>query len=103
MISERQRIAAQYRSEGQGEAARIRGQMQKELKQIESEAYKQAEELKGKADAEATLIYAQAFERDPEFYKFTKILETYEMSFDADTVLVMDANDDFARYLSRDR
>jgi membrane protease subunit HflC len=99
MVSERQRIAAQYRSEGQGEAARIRGQMQKELKQIGSEAYKTAEEVKGNADAEATLIYAKAFETDPEFYRFTKTLETYRMSFDADTVLVMDANDEFAKYL----
>ena len=77
MVSERQRIAAQYRSEGQGEAARIRGQMQKELKQIQSEAYKRAEEIKGNADAEATLIYAKAFEKDPEFYRFIKTLETY--------------------------
>jgi membrane protease subunit HflC len=99
MISERQRIAAGYRSEGQGEAARIRGQMQKELKQIESEAYKTSEELKGNADAEATLIYAKAFEKDPEFYRFVKTLETYRKSFDEHTVLVMDANDEFAKYL----
>ena len=99
MVSERQRIAAQYRSEGQGEAARIRGQMEKERKQIESEAYKKAEEVKGNADAEATLIYAKAFEKDPEFYRFIKTLETYRKSFDSATVLVMDANDPFAKYL----
>ena len=101
MVSERQRIAAQYRSEGQGEAARIRGQMQKELKQIESEAYKKAEEVKGNANAEATLIYAKAFEKDPEFYRFIKTLETYRKSFDENTTLVMDADDDFARYLGK--
>ncbi len=103
MVSERQRIAAQYRSEGQGEAARIRGQMQKELKQIESEAYKRAEEIKGNADAEATLIYAKAFEKDPEFYRFIKTLETYRKSFDSQTVLVLDANDDFTKYLGSAR
>lgn len=103
MVSERQRIAAQYRSEGQGEAARIRGQMQKELKQIQSEAYKRAEEIKGNADAEATLIYAKAFEKDPEFYRFIKTLETYRKSFDSQTVLVLDANDDFTKYLGSAR
>ncbi|MEE2834868.1 MAG: protease modulator HflC [Myxococcota bacterium] len=103
MVSERQRIAAQYRSEGQGEAARIRGQMQKELKEIQSEAYKRAEEIKGNADAEATLIYAKAFEKDPEFYRFIKTLETYRKSFDGQTTLVLDANDDFTKYLGSSR
>ena len=60
MISERDRIAAKYRSEGQGEAADIMGQKQKELERIQSEAYKTAEQLKGDADAQAIQIYAQS-------------------------------------------
>ena len=100
MISERKRIAAQYRSEGQGEAAKIRGQMEQELKEIESESYRQAKEIRGNADAEATDIYAEAYKRDPEFYRFLKTLETYESSFDGNTRFVLDTNGEFTRYLN---
>jgi len=103
MISERKRIAAQYRSEGQGEAARIRGKMQRELKEIESDAYRQGEEIRGKADAEATLIYANAYKRDPEFYEFLKTLDTYRKSFDANTRIILDGDGRFSRYINRSR
>ena len=88
MISERKRIAAQYRSEGQGEAARIRGKMERELKQIESEATEKAK-IRGQADAEATKIYADAYKRDPGFYEFLKTLDTYRKSFDKDTRIIL--------------
>jgi membrane protease subunit HflC len=103
MISERKRIATQYRSEGQGEAARIRGKMQRELKQIDSEAYRQSQEIRGKADAEATTIYANAYQRDPEFYEFLKTLETYRKSFDENTRIVLDGNGNFSRYINRSK
>ena len=77
MIAERQRIAEQFRSEGQGESARIHGERERELAQIQSEAYREAEELRGQADAEATRIYADAYERDANLYAFMKSLETY--------------------------
>jgi len=92
MIAERQRIATQYRSEGEGEAARIRGERDRELKRIQSEAYRSAEEIRGKADAEATGIYAQAYDQSSqarEFYGFLKTLETYEQTVDPETVLVL--------------
>jgi membrane protease subunit HflC len=76
MISERKRIAEQYRSEGQGKNAEIIGQTQKELQGIESEAYRISEEIKGKADAEATQIYAESYGKDPDLYQFLKNLET---------------------------
>ena len=60
MISERQQIAAGFRSTGAGEAARILGTKEKELKRINSEAYKEVEEIRGQADAKATAIYAAA-------------------------------------------
>ena len=85
MIAERNRVAELFRSEGEGEAARIRGERERELKRIQSEAYRSAEELRGKADAEATDIYADAHGRDPDFYAFTKSLETYEHTMDAKT------------------
>ncbi|MEE8378745.1 MAG: protease modulator HflC [Candidatus Aminicenantaceae bacterium] len=62
MIAERQRIAAKYRSEGDGRSAEIRGEKERELKRIQSGAYKTAQEIKGKADAEATRIYRPAID-----------------------------------------
>ena len=86
MIAERQRIAELYRSEGQGEAARIQGERERDLQRIQSEAFKDGRGAAGKADAEATDIYAAAYGRDADFYSFTRSLETYEK--------VMDPGDD---------
>lgn len=99
MISERERIAAKYRSEGEGEAADIMGQKQKELERIQSEAYKKAEQLKGDADAEAIRIYAEAHGKDPEFFAFTQTLETYRKTSNQNTRLILTTDSDLYRYL----
>jgi len=99
MISERKRVAAQYRSEGEGKKAEIEGTQEKELKKITSQAYRRAQEIKGKADAEATKIYAQAYSQDLEFYSFSKTLETYREALDKETTLVFTSEADFFKYL----
>ena len=99
MIAERQRIAAKYRSEGDGKSAEVRGQKEKELKRIQSEAYRQAQEIKGKADAEATKVYAQAYNLDPEFYQFMKTLETYRAALEKETWLLLSTDSEFLKYL----
>jgi membrane protease subunit HflC len=99
MIAERQRIAAKYRSEGDGKSAEVRGQKEKELKRIQSEAYRQAQEIKGKGDAEATKIYAKAYNLDPEFYQFTKTLETYRKALEKETWLILSTDNEFLKYL----
>ncbi len=76
MISERKRIAERSRSEGQGRAAEIRGQKERDMLAASSSGYKNAQEVKGAADAKATAIYAKAYGKDPEFYQFTKTMET---------------------------
>jgi membrane protease subunit HflC len=103
MIAERQRIAELYRSEGQGEAARIQGERERDLQRIQSEAFKSAEELRGKADAEATDVYAAAYGRDADFYGFTRSLETYEKVMDPGTMLILGTESEFLRYLKRPR
>ena len=103
MIAERQRIAQQFRSEGQGEAARIDGERERELSQIQSEAYREAEVLRGEADAEVTRVYAEAYERDPEFYAFTKSLETYEVTMDPSTVFILGTDSELLRFLRQPR
>ena len=99
MISERKRAAEQYRSEGQGRRAEIQGQTIKELDQISSEAYRIAEEKKGAADAEATKIYADAYNEDPEFYGFLKTLETYKDTIDKDTSIILSTDSEYYEYL----
>ena len=103
MISERQRIAEKYRSEGAGEAARIIGSKDRDLKEITSEAYRQAQEIKGRADAEAANIYAAAYNRDPDFYRFLKTMEVYTRTMDKNTILLLSTDGEFLRYLERDR
>ncbi len=101
MIAERQRIAARYRSEGDGRSAEIRGEKERELKRIQSEAYKTAQEIKGTADAEATRIYAAAYNLDPEFYQFMRTLETYRIIMDKETILLLSTDAEFLKYLKK--
>jgi len=101
MISERERIAERYRSEGRGEQSKILGDMEKELKRISSQAYKAAQEIKGKADAKATRVYASAYQKDPEFYSFVKALETYKVTLDKESWLILSTNSDYFKYLKR--
>lgn len=99
MIAERQQIASKYRSEGDGESAKIRGEKERELKRIQSGAYRRAQEIQGEADAEATRIYALAYNLDPEFYQFMKTLETYVSSLDKETWMLLSTDAEFLKYL----
>jgi membrane protease subunit HflC len=101
MISERKRIAAQFRSEGEGRSAEILGQMDKDLRQISSAAYRQAQEIQGRADAEATAIYGRAYSRDPEFFAFLRTLESYGERPAANAVLVLTTASDYYGYLKK--
>ncbi|GHB42336.1 protease modulator HflC [Mongoliitalea lutea] len=104
MISERVRIADQFKSEGQGEARKIEGNKERDLAQIQSEAFKLAEEIKGRADAEATNIYAAAYNRNRQavdLYKFLRSMESFEKSLDENTSLVLSTDSEFFRYLRR--
>src|SRR3954449_12967969 len=90
MISERLQIAQRFRSEGEGESARIAGQRERDLNEIQSNAYRQVQQIHGEAEAEATEIYARAYTQNPqasEFYAFLKTLETYHKSFTKDSTL----------------
>ena len=99
MIAERQRIASRYRSEGEGETARIDGERERELQRIQSEAYREAEEIRGRADGEATRIYAAAYNRDASFYAFIKSLETYELTADPSSILILTTDSELLRFV----
>ena len=99
MISERKRIAARFRSEGEGRSAEILGNMEKELREIRSGAYRKVQEIRGKGDATATRVYGGAYGRDPEFYAFSRTLESLKESQNKNSVLVLTTDSDYYRYL----
>jgi len=77
MIKERNQIAQAIRSEGEGKKADILGQMERERMTIMSNAYRESETIRGTADAEATRIYADAYNRDRDFFDFWRAVESY--------------------------
>jgi membrane protease subunit HflC len=99
MIAERQQIAEKFRSEGKGEAQKILGEKERDLKRITSEAYRTAQELKGTADAEATAVYARAYNADPDFYSFIKTLEIYNDALSDKSSLILSTDSEFLKYL----
>ena len=100
MNSERQQIADRFRSEGAGEAAKILGRKERDLLAIQSGAYRKEQEIKGKADAEATGIYASAYNSSAsaaDFYQFVKTLETYSKTLNKETTMVFTSDSDLFR------
>ena len=102
MISERKRIAERSRSEGQGRAAEIRGQKERDVLGASSGGYKTAQEVKGVADAKATSVYARAYGRDPDLYRFLKSMETLSSSLDEKTWLILSTNSELLKFLKSD-
>jgi len=100
MRAERERVAKQYRSEGEEEAAKIRADTDKEKAILLAKAYQLAQESRGKGDADSTKIYAEAFGKDPEFYAFLRSLEAYEEALGAQSTLVLSTGSDLFKYLA---
>lgn len=104
MISERNRIADEFRSEGQGEASRINGQKEKDLARIQSEAYREAEIIRGEADARAAAIYNAAYNRNEQsrdLYSFIRTMDAYTRTLDKETNIILSTDSDFFKYLNQ--
>jgi modulator of FtsH protease HflC len=102
MISERNRIADLFRSEGEGEARRIEGNKERELARIQSEAFREAQGIIGRADASATNIYAAAYNRNNssrELYDFLRSLEALEKSIDGKTSIILTTDNELLKFL----
>jgi len=101
MKAERERIAKQYRAEGQEESAKIIAETEREKTVILAEAYKTAQTLKGEGEAESVKIYAESFNQDPEFYKFYRTLEAYRKTFKDKTTVLFSTDSEFLKYLTK--
>lgn len=99
MKSERARVANELRSTGAAESEKIRADADRQRTVILAEAYRQAEAIRGDGDAKAARVYADAFGRNPEFYKFMRSLEAYKDSFKTRSdVLLIDPNSEYLKY-----
>ena len=100
MITERNREAQDHRSRGEELAIGIRADAERQAVIYGAEAYRDAEQIRGEGDAQATRIYANAYNKDPEFYAFTRSLNAYRETFSSKgDVLLLDPNSDFFKYL----
>ncbi len=98
MIKDRNQVAQAYRSLGEGKKAEWLGRLESDKRSIASEAYRKSEEIKGAADAEAAAIYAQAYNKDPEFYTFWKSMESYKNNL-KDYPATLSTSMDYFNYL----
>lgn len=104
MRQERARVASELRAEGAENAERIRAEADRERTVILAEAYRDAEKIRGQGDAVAAEIYAGAFQKDAEFFRFYRSIEAYRRSIGTGSdILVMDTKGDFFRYLNQSK
>lgn len=102
MEAERSRVAKDLRARGAEAAERIRADADRERAIILAEAEQKAQEVKGQGDALATAIYADAFERDREFYRMYRSLNAYRNTFATpDNLLVIEPDSEFFRYFNQ--
>jgi len=99
MRSERLRIAAQLRAEGEEQAREITSSADKEVEIILATALKDAERVRGEGDAQALEIYAEAYNQDPDFYRFWRTLESYRVALASNTRIILSSDSDYLRFL----
>jgi len=99
MRAERERVAKEFRSRGAEAAERIRADADRQGRIIRAEAYRDSEIDRGEGDAKATEIYAKAFNKDREFYKFYRSLNAYKTNFSSsEDVLLIEPDSEYFRY-----
>ncbi|MGI9284014.1 MAG: protease modulator HflC [Pseudomonadales bacterium] len=102
MNTERERLARELRSEGNELAEGIRADADRRRTILKAEAYREAERIRGEGDAKSAAIYANAFNKDTEFYAFTRSLEAYRQSFSSKSdILLLEPKSDFFKYLNK--
>jgi membrane protease subunit HflC len=99
--TEREKEAQERRSRGREEAEKIKANADRQKIVIAADAYKQAEAIRGEGDAVAASVYADAYNKDAEFYAFVRSLRAYEDTFaSGNDIMVMEPDSDFFKYLN---
>ena len=100
MNAEREKEARELRSEGKEIAEGMRAEADRKVTVIEAEAVRDAEIIRGDGDATATKVYADSFNRDPEFYSFTRSLNAYQQTFSGGSdIMLLQPDSQFFQYL----
>jgi membrane protease subunit HflC len=101
MAADREKEAREYRAQGKEQSEVIKADADRQRVVLEANAFRDAERLRGEGDAKAAAIYATAYNKDPEFYAFTRSLNAYKKSFSGkEDLMVLDPKSDFFRYLN---
>jgi len=101
MRTERERLAKKFRAEGEEESRKIRSEAEKQVQILTAEARKQAEISRGQGDAQAVTIFADAYGRDPEFYRLVRTLEAFRKALGEGTTVVVSSDSEFFRLLKQ--
>ena len=102
MTAEREKEARELRSTGKEKAEKIRASADRERTIELANAYRDSEELRGEGDAEAAGIYADAYQKDPEFYSFVRSLNAYKSTFsNKGDIMLLEPDSDFFKYLNK--
>jgi membrane protease subunit HflC len=100
MRAERLAVAKEHRSQGQEQAEIIRANVDRRVNVLLADADKRGREMRGNGDATAAKVYADAYTKNPEFYKFWRSLMAYRTSFDnGGDVMVLEPDSEFFRYM----
>ncbi|MEX2367039.1 MAG: protease modulator HflC, partial [Pseudohongiellaceae bacterium] len=100
--TERQQEAQELRSTGREMQEGIQANADRQQVVIEADAYREAEEIRGEGDAQAAAIYAEAYNKDPEFFNFMRSITAYRETFrDSSDVLLVSPNSEFFKYLNQ--
>jgi len=103
MRSERQRVAQDFRSRGKAEGEKIKAVADREAVIIEANAYRDAEKIRGEGDAKSAELYAQAYQKNPEFFSFYRSLGAYKKSMgNGGDIMVIEPDSDFFRYFKHE-
>ncbi len=99
MQTEREREARQERAEGAETAQRIRAEAERDRTIVHAEGQRQSSVLRGQGDGEATRIFAEAYNRDPQFYAFTRSLQAYQRALaDGSSTMILAPDSEFFRF-----
>lgn len=99
MRAEREREARDFRSKGHEASERIQADADRQRAILLAEAYRDSEIVRGEGDAKATEIYAKAFGKDPEFYKFYRSLQAYAKNFSSESdIILLQPDSEYFRY-----
>ena len=100
MRAERTAVAKEHRSEGQEQAEIIRADIDRRVTVMLADAERNARQLRGEGDATAAKIYADTYNKNPEFYAFLRSMDAYKASFNSkQDVLVVEPTNDFFKYM----